>query len=54
MAALGNYFISIHIPNKNDSLLSNSSVISAEDKIKIQSLIEGDNPVLIFYELKEF
>jgi hypothetical protein len=54
IAASGNYFISVHIPNKNDSFLSNSSIISDEDKIKIKDLQEDDNPVLVFFQLKDF
>jgi hypothetical protein len=54
MAASGNWFISVHFPNENDSLLSNSSLISDEDKNKIKSLKEEDNPILVFFQLKDF
>ncbi|MDR2146923.1 MAG: 6-bladed beta-propeller [Tannerella sp.] len=50
----GTYFISIHWPEKQDSLLSNSSIISGEDKLKIKDLREDDNPVLVFFQLKDF
>jgi hypothetical protein len=50
----GNYFISSYLPTSNNSLLSNSSIVSDEDKIKIHSLMEDDNPVLVFYKLKDF
>jgi hypothetical protein len=53
-ATSGNYFISVHFPNPNDTLLSNSSIISNEDKRKIKDLKEDDNPVLVFYKLNNF
>jgi hypothetical protein len=48
------YFINIHLPNENDSFLSNSSIISNEDKQKIKDLLEDDNPILVFFKLKNF
>lgn len=51
-AASGDYFIASCNPNIRR--LSHSSMISAEDKRKIQGLKEDDNPVLIFYKLKDF
>lgn len=48
----GKYFISTHLPNKNDQILINSSIISSEDKQKIKDLKEDDNPVLVLYSLK--
>jgi len=56
MAVSDNYFISAHFPNKNDNFLSNTNsvIVSQEDKQKIQNLMEDDNPVLVFYELKDF
>lgn len=53
-AAYGNYFISSYLPSKKDSFLSKSSIISSEDKLKVKGLIEDDNPVLVFYKLKNF
>jgi hypothetical protein len=50
----GNYFISVHFPHPNDSLLSNSSIISEEDKLKVKNLTEDDNPVLVLFKLKNF
>ncbi|GAB6013571.1 6-bladed beta-propeller [Viscerimonas tarda] len=52
--ASGDYFVSVHLTNKNDTLLSNSSVISEEDKLKINNLTEDDNPILVFFKLKDF
>jgi hypothetical protein len=54
IATSGNWFISCHFPNKNDSLLSNSSILSNDDKEKIKGLIDDDNPVLVFFQLKDF
>ena len=53
-ASSGNYFISCYYPSENDSILSNSSILSNEDKLKIKNLIEDDNPVLAFFTLKKF
>jgi hypothetical protein len=47
------YFISLHFPHKEDAIC-NSSMLSEEDKEKIQSMKEDDNPMLVFYELKDF
>lgn len=52
-AAYGNYFISLHYPSNDDNLLSNSSIISDEDKQIILNMKEDDNPCLVFYQLKE-
>jgi hypothetical protein len=50
-----NYFISIHFPNKNDTLLYNSSIISDEDKRKINKDVpEDENPTLVLFQLKDF
>ena len=54
MATSGNFFISCHFPEKKDSLLSNSSIISAEDKMKIIGIQEDDNPTLVFFKIKNF
>jgi len=53
-AAFGNYLVSWYLPNKNDSFLSNSSIISGGDKLKVKGLTVDDNPVLVFYKLKNF
>jgi hypothetical protein len=53
-AVWGNYFISSYLPNPNDTLLYNSSVISDTDKYKIRKINEDDNPVLAFFRLKSF
>ncbi|MDR2469940.1 MAG: hypothetical protein LBD27_05605 [Tannerella sp.] len=52
----GTYFISLHFPNRNDVFLSNvnSTIVSDEDRQKILNLAEDDNPVLVFYSLKDF
>lgn len=51
-ATFGEYFISIHLPNKDDHFLSKSSIITDEDKRKMKKLKEDDNPILVFYRLK--
>jgi hypothetical protein len=53
IASFDNYFISYYLPDGNKELLA-SSIISAEDKIKIQNMTEDDNPILVFYKLKNF
>jgi hypothetical protein len=54
ISASDNYFISSYLPSTNDSILSTSSMIPDEDKLKIKNLTEDDNPVLVFYTLKDF
>ena len=39
--------------NPNDSLLLNSSIITYQDKQKLKGRKEDDNPMLVFYQLKE-
>ena len=53
-AVSGDYFVNWYFPNQNDSLLLNSSVISADDKEKIKNTANDDNPVLVFFKLKYF
>ncbi len=48
------YFIFIYMPGTNDQFSPQSSIISDEDKIKVKELAENDNPVLVFYKLKNF
>lgn len=50
----GEYFISWYLPNPNDSFATKSKIISNADKLKIKGLTENDNPVLVFYNLKDF
>ena len=50
----GDYLVSYYLPHKNDSQLSNSSIISKEDKLKIKDMRDDDNPVLAFFKLKNF
>jgi hypothetical protein len=54
VAVSGEYFLSLHFPNENESSLSNSSIVLEEDKKKIKNLKEDDNPVLVFFKLKNF
>ncbi|MDR1114998.1 MAG: 6-bladed beta-propeller [Tannerella sp.] len=54
VATSDNWFISFYFPDKNDSLLYNSSIITEEDKEKLKGLSEDDNPVLVFFQLKDF
>jgi len=55
VSVFGNYFVSSVLPDNNMyNLLSNSSVILDEDKLKLRGLSEDDNPVLVLYTLKEF
>ena len=49
-----NYFISLHYPSSSDSLLFNSMFLSEKDKKIIANMKEDDNPLLIFFELKDF
>ncbi|WP_417941945.1 6-bladed beta-propeller [Flavobacterium sp. RS13.1] len=50
----GEYFISWYLPSPNDSFATKSKIISNADKLKIKGLTENDNPVLVFYKLKNF
>ncbi|GHT87670.1 hypothetical protein FACS189474_1060 [Bacteroidia bacterium] len=54
IAASGKYLISTHYPSANNSLAPVCSMLSDEDNRKIKNLTEDDNPVLVFYELKDF
>jgi hypothetical protein len=55
IATSGDFFIACHYPNKNDSSVSkNSSVLSDGDKEKLKKVTEDDNPVLVFFKLKDF
>lgn len=53
-ASFKNYFIALHYPSPSDSLLSNSSFLSEEDKKIIANTQADDNPLLVFFELKDF
>lgn len=48
------YFVSIYYPNGKEPFITNSSIISDKDKQKIKVLTENDNPVLVFFKLKDF
>lgn len=54
ISAFKNALIASYLPSKNDSFIEMSSIISDMDKKKIKGLTEDDNPVLVFYELKNF
>lgn len=54
IGAFKDYFISIHEPNKLDTQLYNSAIISKEDKEKLKKLKDQDNPMLIFFKMKNF
>lgn len=54
-AVYNDYFVSAYIPSSKDyELLSKSSIISDQDKEKIKQLQDEDNPVLVYFRLKEF
>ena len=53
-ASYRNYFISRHYHSSSDSLLFNSMFLSEKDKKIIANMKEDDNPLLIFFELKDF
>lgn len=46
-------FVSLHYPNKGDSLLTESTFLSDSDKQILKNLKAGDNPVLIMFQMKE-
>ena len=50
----GDNFISWYYPGKNDLFATRSTMISEQDKKRVQNLTENDNPVLVFFKLKEF
>lgn len=52
--AAGEYFVSIYYPNGKEPFISNSAIISGEDKQRLKSLTINDNPVLVFFKLKNF
>lgn len=54
ISSFRNYFISLHYPSSSDSLLFNSMFLSEKDKKIIANMKEDDNPLLIFFELKDF
>lgn len=47
-------FVSIHYPQKSDSLLIRSKRLLIQDKKKIMQLKEDDNPVLFLFQLDVF
>ena len=46
-------FVSLHYPNKGDSLLTESTLLSDSDKQILKNLKADDNPVLIMFQMKE-
>lgn len=54
IAVEGNRFISIHYQNSKDQSLMQSTLLSAPAKAKLAKVTEDDNPVLVFYDLKQF
>ncbi|WP_172918609.1 6-bladed beta-propeller [Capnocytophaga canis] len=54
-AVYKDYFVSTYIPSSKDyEILKDSKIISAEDKEKIKHSKDEDNPVLVYFKLKEF
>ena len=54
-AVYKDYFVSTYIPSSKDyEILKDSKIISAEDKEKIKQSKDEDNPVLVYFKLKEF
>ncbi|MFJ1492216.1 6-bladed beta-propeller [Capnocytophaga canis] len=54
-AVYKDYFVSTYIPGSKDyDFLKDSKIISAEDKEKIKLLEDDDNPVLVYFKLREF
>ena len=52
--ATKDYFISWYLPSNEDLFATNSTIISEEDKAKVQGLDDNSNPVLVLFKLKEF
>ena len=52
-ASHGDYFISLYFP-QNKWNISDNPNFTEEDKYKISKLKEEDNPVLVFFSLKDF
>ena len=51
------YFVSYFLPEKMDILkeiIKQSELLSDEDRAILQNIEDDDNPVLVFYELKDF
>ena len=48
------YFMSLYWPDGSEKNIVNSPFISEEDMLKLKSIDEGDNPVIILFGLKEF
>jgi hypothetical protein len=49
-----NYFISVYYPFDENIYLTNSAIVSKEDKKKLKKLKEDDNQILAFFKLKNF
>ena len=54
ISSFNKYFVSCFFPADNYMDLLTSKVLSDDIVKKLKSLSEDDNPVLVFYELKEF
>jgi hypothetical protein len=50
----GSYFISLYYPGDNALFATKSSIISEDDKKRVEDLTDNDNPVMVFFKLKEF
>ena len=55
IAVAGDNFVSLYTPDANDyTVLKNSKYISEADKEKIKQFKDDDNPILVYFSLKEF
>jgi hypothetical protein len=54
VSSCGKYFVSYYWPGDEYMDLLTSEIFSPETVKKLKSLTEDDNPVLVFYELKNF
>ena len=55
IAVAGDNFVSLYTPDANDyAVLKNSKYISEADKEKIKQFKDDDNPILLYFTLKEF
>ena len=55
IAVAGDNFVSLYSPDANDyAVLKNSKYILEADKEKIKQFKDDDNPILVYFSLKEF
>lgn len=54
LASYKNAFISTAQITKEAPFITKSTLLSREDKLKLKQLTNDDNPVLVFFELKDF